>query len=121
MEQKQKLMKPSQSPDFLSDEKIEALFYSKNPADWRLACLFIAEKYKAYTKINEILEVMCRNYGVKKTVGRLGGEPTTYDNYVYIFAIEEHFLQIIIGSYGIWCKSLGQRPLQNFNTVIEYL
>lgn len=104
-----------------SDDTIAKLFYSTAAEDNRLASIFIIKKYRYPQNINESLEKISRNYRIKKGYHVIDGSPSTYHHTVRVYVDTEAFVQIIVGSYGIWCKSLATMPVQQTNTVIEFI
>lgn len=114
-------MKQLTNPSFPSDEVIIRLFHSSNPDDYRLAAIFTIKKYVYKEAINEFLEIASRDYLIKKKWDRFEDKQTTMENKIYIYADKGAFVQIIVGSYGLWCKSLLTPPLYQRQTVIEYI
>lgn len=121
MEQQQRSMKPSMKENYPSDEVITRLFHSKDPGDNKIAAIFTIEKYKYKDAINDFLERASRDYRVKKSYNEQGLDYNTFNNKIYIFVSQNHFVQIIVGSYGLWCKSNLNPKDQKMNTIIEYI
>lgn len=104
----------------MKDEAIERLFNSSNPDDWRLAAILTIKKYVYKEAIQEFLDEVSKPYNIRKCLNRTGESTTEYSK-VYIFVDKDAFIQIIIGNYGIWCKSLLKPVSTQYNTVIEYI
>jgi len=102
-------MKQSTTTNCPSDEVIERLFFSKSPADWRIATIFTIEKYKYKDTINEFFSRIGKDYR-PRTAGRRG---------IHIFIDKEAFLQIIVGCYGLWAKSNYKPAELKSQTTIE--
>lgn len=114
-------MKQLTPQNYPSDEAIQRLFYSKDPADNKIAAIFTVKKYVYKDAIQEFLERASRNYLTKRHWDKFEQKDTTLENKVYIYVSREAFVQIIVGSYGLWCKSLIREPEQQRKTIIEYI
>jgi len=103
-------MKQLMTTNFLSDEAIIKLFYSSNPDDWRLAAMYTVHKYPWKEHIVEFFEKI--NFNYKK---KWGNRPS------YVYVSKENFVQIIVGSYGVYCKTLLSPVEIKYNNIIEYI
>jgi hypothetical protein len=103
----------------LSDEVIERLFNSENSDDWKLAAVFVIQKYKYQPAIDTFFRGIT-NYRIRKHVNyHIAGGSYLGTGKIYIYVDRESWLQIIVGNYGLWCKSLRFPPLVKSDTIIE--
>lgn len=107
---KLKQMKQSMKVNCPSDESIQKLYNSTNPDDYRLAVIYTLEKYKWSEHIVDFFKEINKKYNKK------WGHPPSY-----VYCSKEHFVQIIVGNYGVYCKSLLGPVEIKYNNIIEWI